>query len=173
MQSYPLSSLAAMTRRIDAATFARAYPYCWLVLERGAWRENTLAPAANRPEPLAVPLTGGVRAGQLTFGRGPGCDIVLGDASVSSTHLLFMEAARWNWTVRDAGSRNGTWFGDLQLTAGTPCVLRDGGTLRVGSVVLSYHTPEGFFARLQTVAARSQPAATPVAPPVPPLAQAR
>lgn len=160
MQSYRMSALAGLTRRVQLPTFKAAYPHCWLVLEAGVSRivggPSTLAPTApSQPisDPLAVPLLASPqRAGQVTLGRGSTCDIILAEATVSAIHMLFMEAGPLRWTVRDASTRNGTYVEDFKLDPGQPCVLRDASVLRAGSVLLTYHEPEGFFLRLAKLA---------------------
>jgi len=149
------------------------------VLERGSWKQpsgrGTLAPSqtnSGASDPMAVPLVVAsapvvpnrpALPGQLTLGRGATCDITLGEATVSQVHLLFMEAGPRVWTVRDANSRNGTWVGEQRLEPGRPAVLRDGEILRVGQVRLTFHTPDGFFARLRMLAHRMTPTQQPQA----------
>jgi len=144
--------------------FAAAHPNCWLVWEPGAWRppakggQTLSAPRAPTPPPsageaLAVALM--VRAGkpgQLTVGRERTCDIEINDATLSQLHLLLMQAGPLTWTVRDAGSRNGTWLDGAQLSPGEPRPLRDGQRIQAGQVVLSYYEPAGLFKRLQGLA---------------------
>jgi len=100
-------------------------------LER-AWRSTrnlTGAPAAPPPPPpplLALDWSGAQE--ELLVGRHPGCDIVLGHASVSRRHarLTFRDG---NWVLRDLDSTNGT------LVNGQPvvrCVLLPGDVLTLG-----------------------------------------
>ena len=61
-------------------------------------------------------------ARKFTIGRDPRCDIAVADDSVSRVHAEFLCAADGSMTIRDRGSRNGTW------------VLRKGATRSVAQV---------------------------------------
>ena len=61
-------------------------------------------------------------ARKFTIGRDPRCDIAVADESVSRIHVEFLCAADGSMTIRDRGSRNGTW------------VLRKGATRSVAQV---------------------------------------
>jgi hypothetical protein len=163
MTSFLLSALRRMYRGAGFSVFSAAHANCWIVWEPGAWKPpekggETLS-AARLPTPpppsgeaLALALT--VRPGkppQLTLGRAPTCDIEINDATLSQLHLLLMQAGPVKWTVRDAGSRNGTWLDSVALAPGEPKPLCDGQRLQAGQVVLTYYEPKGLFARLQVM----------------------
>jgi DNA-binding NtrC family response regulator len=73
-----------------------------------------------------------VRA-QATVGRHPTNDLVLSDPSVSSVHLEISRRPGGHVLVRDAGSTNGSWFGDHRLLEAE---LAPGAILRVGDTLL-------------------------------------
>ena len=161
MTSFLLSALSRMYRGAGYTVFSNAHPNCWIIWEPGAWKppakdSPTLA-AARVPTPPppageALALALAVRPGkapQLTLGRAPTCDIEINDATLSQVHLLFMQSAPAKWTVRDAGSKNGSWIDGVQLVPGQPKALGDGMRLQTAQVVLTYYEPPGLFARLQ------------------------
>jgi pSer/pThr/pTyr-binding forkhead associated (FHA) protein len=63
------------------------------------------------------PLIGGTTVGRQ------GCDVVLADASVSSTHARLSKGAH-GWLVTDLGSRNGTFLDKERLATGVAAPLR-------------------------------------------------
>ena len=87
----------------------------------GGWRD------LYRLDPRAV----------TTVGRSAECRVVLADDRASRTHaeVAFDPAADGDagtWTVRDAGSRNGTFLNDERLPSGGSADLSDGDELTVG-----------------------------------------
>ena len=81
-----------------------------------------------------VPLDG-IR---LTVGRSADNDVVLDDRRVSAVHLV-LERVGAHWSVRDAGSRNGTAVNGERIL--TERILRSGDEIRVGESRLVYRTP--------------------------------
>lgn len=159
MISFLFSSLSLRFARAELDSFQRAHPYDWLLWEPGDWRppaNTTLVippPAPGRAqrrmgEALALALE---PKPQLTFGRGPENDLSLNDGTLSNLHLVFMRAPD-GWTVRDAGSRNGTRLDGVFLTPGVPSRLSPGAKLLAGRVELSYYTPTEMLRRLQSIA---------------------
>lgn len=159
MSTFMLSALSRQYRGKDFEQFRSAHPYCWLLWEPGAWTppgksSDTMLvrPATPLPggpgESLALGLVSRRGRNQITVGRAPENDLPINDATLSSTHLVLMQDAH-GWTVRDAGSRNGSWLDQLMLAPGIPQRLRDGASIRAAQVGLSFHTPEGLFGRIQ------------------------
>jgi hypothetical protein len=169
MTSLLLSVLSRMHRASSAQEFGAAHPYCWIVWETGVWKPpakggQTLAtigaptppPAAGEALALALNSRAG-RPGQITLGRAASCDIEINDATLSQLHLLFMEAAPRVWTVRDAGSRNGSWVDRVPLAKGVPVPLASGARIQAAQVCLTYYDPSGLFDRLASVARTPTP----------------
>jgi NADPH-dependent 2,4-dienoyl-CoA reductase/sulfur reductase-like enzyme/pSer/pThr/pTyr-binding forkhead associated (FHA) protein len=81
-----------------------------------------------------------IELGALTrIGRRPEMDLVLADTMVSGAHAevrLIGEV----YAVADAGSRNGTFVNEQQVTA--PTTLADGDTIRVGSTKIAFALPQ-------------------------------
>jgi pSer/pThr/pTyr-binding forkhead associated (FHA) protein len=78
--------------------------------------------------------------GQLWLGRSESCEIALEwDDSASRTHAELVRAAG-SWTIVDDGvSTNGTYVNGQRIAARKR--LFDGDAIRVGSVMLEFHTP--------------------------------
>ena len=74
----------------------------------------------------------------LTVGRQADCGLVIEDASVSRRHAV-IEAAGEGYTIRDLGSRNGTWLRGERIGE-TPVRLAHGDDVIVGrrGIVLRY-----------------------------------
>jgi pSer/pThr/pTyr-binding forkhead associated (FHA) protein len=68
--------------------------------------------------------------GAVTVGREPGCDVLLGSATVSRRHALVAPNGE-GWIVRDLGSGNGTFL-DARRIDEAP--LPNGAAIRFGSV---------------------------------------
>lgn len=78
------------------------------------------------------PIVGGV-----LVGRGPSCDVVVGYATVSSAHAVFMsEGSRW--CVIDHHSSNGTFVNRTRLESGRSHELTDGDEVGLGRRVLGH-----------------------------------
>ncbi|MFO0636904.1 MAG: sigma 54-interacting transcriptional regulator [Nannocystaceae bacterium] len=66
---------------------------------------------------------------RVTLGRGPACDVVLDDASLSTTHCE-IELGDARVVLRELGSRNGTWVGPARVL--DRVALPDGAEFIVG-----------------------------------------
>jgi FHA domain/Domain of unknown function (DUF1707) len=84
-----------------------------------AWR-------APRVPGLALPV-----AGEVTIGRSPDCDCLLGDPSVSRHHARLCRDGDL-WVLRDLGSRNGTWLNGVRVTGAVD--VRPGDDVNLGGV---------------------------------------
>jgi hypothetical protein len=147
----------------DAGKLREAFPCCWVVWEPGAWKPPrpagaTLVPTLHaRPvsgvDALAMALTpSSPDARQVTLGRLSSNDLEINDATVSKVHVVFMQDDRGTWTLRDAGTLNGTSVDGVSFTAGKPATLVNGARIQVGQVLLTFYTPEGLAERLKTEA---------------------
>jgi hypothetical protein len=158
--SFVLSVLARQPHAAELRSFRNAYPYDWLVREEGDPAAVTTLPPGS-PAPLFGATAGGSQSlaialkakdgssEQVVLGRGEQSDIVLNDGTLSSLHLVFMRGPG-GWTVRDAGSKNGTTLEGVALQPGQPKPLLSGARLRAGSVVLRYYAPPEMLVRLRT-----------------------
>lgn len=160
MKSYLLSQLVFRFANRDLATFEQSHAHDWLMWEPGRWKPPASAtvmlgdaapqaPAAKASgEALALALLPGT-SGNFTLGRGNECDAPINDGTLSQLHLVFMRSARGEWTVRDAGSKNGSWVDGKKLESGQPIALRDGTRIVAAQVAFTYYTPNGMLARIK------------------------
>ena len=81
----------------------------------------------------AIPLMGG----RVVVGRGSMCDIVLPDSSVSRRHAE-LSLEKTTVTVRDLGSRNGTFVDEERVTI---CEVFPGQHLRFGGLAFVINEP--------------------------------
>jgi pSer/pThr/pTyr-binding forkhead associated (FHA) protein len=75
-------------------------------------------------------------------GRAAECDLALSDSDVSRQHVEIRCRGRVV-TVRDLGTKNGSWLGDARLQSGGQVFWRPVNMLRVGHTVLSLVDPIG------------------------------
>ena len=75
-----------------------------------------------------------LRHGAVVVGSAPECDLVLTDRSVSSRHCE-LEASEGGFELRDLGSTNGTFVGDLKVKSAT---LADKAEIRLGRTRLRF-----------------------------------
>lgn len=76
---------------------------------------------------------------RITVGRGAVCDLALNDRAVSTTHAE-IEAAESGWILRDLGSTNGCFVGEIRLRE---AVLPLGARVRVGTTTLQVEPAAG------------------------------
>ncbi len=162
MKSYLLSWLRKTHAGAKLGEFAGARGGEWLVWEAGPWRppssarrETLLTGPQTRllssGESLAIQLAARDGSSQVTLGRAADNDVAIDDATLSRVHLV-LERGQDGWTVRDAGSRNGTKVEGRGVGASSVPV-RPGMRIEAGAVRLTYHGSAGLYARL-----RSEPA---------------
>jgi two-component system response regulator HydG len=75
---------------------------------------------------------------ETSIGRGTDCHISLPDPLCSRVHAV-LSRRDGGWTIRDAGSRNGTSVNGQKIDEAT---IVDGNTLRVGSAEFQFHESE-------------------------------
>lgn len=75
-------------------------------------------------------------AGDTLIGRSDGCAICLDDALISGIHAKIVTADT-HVVIVDLGSSNGTHVNGTRLT--DPVALKDGDTIRVGKVEMTFH----------------------------------
>jgi pSer/pThr/pTyr-binding forkhead associated (FHA) protein len=168
MKSFLLSSLRAQVGTLALDAFKANHPYPWLLWEPGAWtppskNSSTTLTGSETPAPqrggeaLALALTPRDRKSpQVTLGRGPENDLEVNEGTLSQTHLVFMQGPL-GWTVRDAGSKNGSWLDAMKLAPGNPAALRNGAKIRAAGAFLIFLTPEGMFDHLRQGAQSPRP----------------
>lgn len=103
-----------------------------------------------------------------TLGRGAECDLPLADADASREHTQVMRRGAVI-TVRDLGSKNGTWLGETSLAPDREAVWRPALMVRIGRTVLALEEPVGdALARIEDAPDERMPALESVpAPPAP------
>ena len=52
----------------------------------------------------------------VLIGRTHGCDVVPNDPAVSAHHCQLLRSPDGKWSVKDLGSKNGTWVNGIQVT---------------------------------------------------------
>lgn len=95
-------------------------------LVRAAWRAPQIS-GLRLPPDAPYPLR---------IGRGPGCELYLGDASVSRVHAELLNLGG-DWTLRDLRSTNGTTVNGWRIT--TEAVVRPGDVVKFGNVRFRLH----------------------------------
>jgi signal transduction histidine kinase len=71
-------------------------------------------------------------AERTAIGRGPECEIRLDDPLVSAAHAEIVRGEGGTYTLRDLGSRRGTYVGSRRLEPAESVELRDGDELLIG-----------------------------------------
>jgi len=72
--------------------------------------------------------------GELTIGRGAGCQVVFDDTYLSQRHARIAPAEGGGLVVEDLGSTNGTYVNQQLLTE--PVLSRTGDRLQLGGVIM-------------------------------------
>src|SRR5947207_15876650 len=80
---------------------------------------------AGSKEGLEIPL----KKDKFLIGRAKECALRAGSEAISRRHCAIVRREK-GWTVRDLGSRNGTYVNDEKIEKEVP--LKDGDELRVG-----------------------------------------
>ncbi|MBX5483037.1 MAG: FHA domain-containing protein [Myxococcaceae bacterium] len=161
-----LSLLSRQRLLLKAQGFRQRYPHGWLVWEAGTWNVphageeigttrlplNEIADCLPQSDVLCFEIAP-PRSGTLKLGRSPENDIVINDATVSREHLeLGFEGERpWAKPLLEASETavNGVPMDRIHLTP-----LVNGARMLVGGVALTYHSADGFEARLEAHAER-------------------
>lgn len=78
-------------------------------------------------------------AGNLSFGRVAGNEVVLADERVSRQHAAIHAQGDSEFWLVDLGSRNGTYLNDRRV--GQPARLHDRDQLRIGPYTYRFHQP--------------------------------
>jgi hypothetical protein len=100
----------------------------------GRWRralERALHSFGPPPAGLLAD-PGPLEGGRITLGRSSGCQLVLGDATVSRRHAALVVRDR-AWRIVDLGSSNGTWVNGRRVVEAE---VHPGDELRLGAARL-------------------------------------
>jgi hypothetical protein len=116
--------------------------------------EETL-PAGRESPPAAsnleiYPLTkkpGASFPDRITIGRTENNDIVIREHSISRLHA-YVRRDGDQWLVADAGSKNGSWLGDVALAPRKERPLATRSNLRLGDVQLLFYPAADLFTAL-------------------------
>jgi pSer/pThr/pTyr-binding forkhead associated (FHA) protein len=73
---------------------------------------------------------------------------VINDATLSKRHATLIRG-EWGWSVKDDGSKNGTWVSEVITPPGRPMPLAPGSRLRLGSARLAFLDSNGLHGRLK------------------------
>lgn len=158
MKSYLVSWLRKANAAAKLADFERSHGGTWLVWEAGPWRP----PSAKRDTLVAGPGTRLLASGEslvirleprsagaeVRVGRDASCDIVIDDGTLSRVHLVFRKEGG-RWTVRDAGSRNGSRVDGAPLR-GEAVPLSPGAAIEAGAVRLTFLDAAALYFRLRS-----------------------
>ncbi len=158
MKSYLVSWLRKAHAGATLDAFERERKGEWIVWEAGPWRppsqkrETLVSGPETRllasGESLAIQLAARDGSAEVKLGRDPTNDVVIDDATLSRVHIVF-ERVAGGWTVRDAGSRNGTRLDGQPVGAGAVPIF-PGSSIEAGAVRLSFHDAASLFVRLRT-----------------------
>lgn len=86
----------------------------------------------------------------ITVGRTANNDVVIDDGSVSRFHAWFQQdALTGDWSLADAGSKNGTHLAGLKLKPRKLSALSRESRLRFGKVDVTFLTPPAFLRLLK------------------------
>ncbi|MGE0707987.1 MAG: FHA domain-containing protein [Planctomycetota bacterium] len=164
-----LSDFIAQTQHLaDEEAFVAEHPYPFLVREATKGRVPLPQPGRGTKRlerQAALPTVGdGFMEGEVwihrvfprdpegetvKIGRDEGCDLHVGDGSISAVHAEFsidFSADEKRFFVRDNQSANGTFVNGDRLDVGAQEELEDMDSIRLGPVVkLQFFTAPGFF----------------------------
>jgi hypothetical protein len=178
----PIDAYLADAASMDREGFLERYPWPWFVvpeptadiLSRIQRPETVIAQAQTQA--IEMPHPASLRGASLDalclelrsrydrtpgsitvrIGRSVDADVVLLDESVSRLHAeLRCTYQRGESTIVDLGAKNGTWVGERRLQPHVDAPLASSDVVRMGSLVVRYHDPAGFFDWLQEGAPRS------------------
>lgn len=107
-----------------------------------------------------------LNADETKIGKAPQNDIILPDASVSSSHAM-ISLADGNFTISDLGSRNGTFVNDARVNDSRK--LAHGDLIRMGHCTITFRLKEAETTQSipRTVLLDNSPPPPPTPPPAP------
>ncbi len=93
--------------------------------------KNAADPSSWYQDTAAVLRTVHSAPNEVRVGRDLKCDLLLVLPSVAKDHAVLAKTPQ-GWTVRDLGSKHGTFLNDAQLEPERPYALNEGDTVRFG-----------------------------------------
>jgi len=93
--------------------------------------KNAADPSSWYQDTAAVLRTVHSAPNQVRVGRDQGCDLLLVLPSVAKEHALLAETEE-GWTVRDLGSKYGTFLNEVRLDPEQQAALKEGDVVRFG-----------------------------------------
>ena len=79
----------------------------------------------------------------ITVGRATHTHLVLQASIISRLHAYFLVEGEDNWSIRDAGSKNGTTIGKIACDKEVPYNLKGGDIIEFGNKYqATFHTPQ-------------------------------
>jgi hypothetical protein len=157
VKSFLVSWLAKKHAGADLRAFLKERPEDFVVWEAGPWRppaarnETMAAGPGTRllsaGESLAIALVAKDGGAEVRLGRSAENDLVVDDGTLSRHHLLFRREAA-GWTLRDAGSSNGSKLNGMRL-GGEGALLRPGDRIEAGAVRLTFYDAPSMYMRLR------------------------
>lgn len=144
----PLYAYVEELRRLGKDRFGERHGDAFLLLDTSAFRgrrdlaDTTLEPRpSDADEPTAptsfevLPLRAEPGEAAVRIGRSSECEVVIHDQSVSSLHAIFERSSTGALSLRDAGSKNGTFVDERFVgNSAEAHPLRGRHALRFGSL---------------------------------------
>jgi pSer/pThr/pTyr-binding forkhead associated (FHA) protein len=124
--------VAAATRDLALAIVSRT------MRARGADLTLKLHVVEGRNQGATLPLAEEGRV--YLVGRGADCDLALADADVSREHVR-IERRAGGVHIRDLGTKNGTWLGDVRAPSDGAVVWKPAYMMKIGRTVLALEEP--------------------------------
>ncbi|MCL1922887.1 MAG: FHA domain-containing protein [Propionibacteriaceae bacterium] len=93
----------------------------------------------GKREPWILAIDSGIHAGdrlqlvpEVRIGRSDGCELVLDDDYVSSTHAVLSHREEGGWFLKDLGSTNGTFVNAERISHARAVGIKD--VIRIGEI---------------------------------------
>jgi pSer/pThr/pTyr-binding forkhead associated (FHA) protein len=131
--------LAPITRDVAAATRDIALALVAQALDARGEDKTTKLQVVEGPD-QGTELRLSEHAVPYLVGRGGHCALPLADADVSREHLHVQRRSGAVFLI-DAGTKNGTWLGDVAIPAHQEVAWRPPLMVRIGRTVLALHEP--------------------------------
>lgn len=159
-------------RTFDTAMGSQASRPSLVSVERGtdmglrlaaASARSLRAPSSSTPslrdlDPLRLVFPVCKRPGNafdhISVGRTPNMDVVLPLLQVSKFHAYFTRDPSGQFTLADAGSKNGTWINARRVGVRSPESVHDGDSIRLGAYRFTFFTQAGLLRMVKSRSAQ-------------------